>query len=74
VYGQVARASFGRDDAIFETAYTALQRLQPGYVPARPWPLALASRLVGYRSAESIARRYRRAKRTLQAAVQFAPR
>jgi GT2 family glycosyltransferase len=72
VYGHVARSSFGRDEATFEAAYTALQRLQPGYTPAHPWHLALASRVVGYKSAEALAVRYRHAKRTLKQAMQLA--
>ncbi|MDQ6672225.1 MAG: glycosyltransferase family 2 protein [Chloroflexota bacterium] len=74
VYGQVARASFARDRTTFEAAYAALERLQPGYKPARPWHLALASRVIGYRSAEGLAVRYRHAKRTLSGAVQLAGR
>ena len=65
VYGQVARASFGRDPGTFEEALVALERLQPGYAPASPWHLALASRFVGYRGAEVVALRYRRAKRAI---------
>jgi GT2 family glycosyltransferase len=72
VYGQVARASFGRDDATFEVAYAALERLAPGYVPMQPWHLALAARLVGYRSAEALAMRYRGVKRALHAVVPLA--
>ena len=74
VYGQVARASFGRDAATFEQAYAALNRLDPGYVPANPWHLALASRLVGYRSAEAIAVRYRQAKRAVKTVVPLTER
>jgi glycosyltransferase involved in cell wall biosynthesis len=66
VYGQVARASFGTDPATFETAVAALERLQPGYAPASPRHLALASRLVGYRRAEAVALRYRRAKHAVK--------
>jgi glycosyltransferase involved in cell wall biosynthesis len=74
VYGQVARASFGRDELTFDAAYAALERLQPGYTPAHPWHLALAARVLGYKSAEALAVRYRHAKRTLSAAVQLATR
>jgi glycosyltransferase involved in cell wall biosynthesis len=62
VYGQVARDSFTRDDALFDQACTALEQLQPGYRPSHPWHLALASRLFGYRRAESVALRYRNLK------------
>jgi glycosyltransferase involved in cell wall biosynthesis len=73
-YGQVARASFGRDATTFEAAVAALERLQPGYVPACPWPLAVTSRLVGYRSAEALAFRYRRVKQTVKRALPLAER
>jgi hypothetical protein len=66
VYGQVARASFGTDVRAFDAAYAALERLQPGYTPAQPWHLAWTSRVVGYRGAESIAARYRRAKQFIK--------
>jgi hypothetical protein len=46
--------------------------LAPGYTPAHPWHLALTSRLVGYRSAEAMAVRYRRTKQTLRGALQRA--
>jgi GT2 family glycosyltransferase len=73
-YGHVARASFGSDAPTFEAAVAALERLQPGYVPAGPWPLAVTSRLVGYRSAEALASRYRRVKRTVKRALPLAQR
>jgi glycosyltransferase involved in cell wall biosynthesis len=73
-YGHVARASFGRDNSTFEAAYCALNRLDPSYVPTGPWQLALASRLFGYRSAEALAVRYRRAKRTMKSIVQVVER
>jgi glycosyltransferase involved in cell wall biosynthesis len=66
VYGQVARASFARDDETFETVYTALHRLQPRYTPPGPPALTLMSRLVGYRSAEAIAVHYRNARTRLR--------
>lgn len=62
VHGYVARASFVSDRATFDEAVAALQRLQPGYVPRRPWHLALASRVVGYRQAEHLAWWYRRGR------------
>lgn len=74
VYAQVARGSFGRDAQTFEDAFAALLRLKPDYTPAGPWHLALASRVVGYRSAEAMAVRYRQAKRTLKTALQLASR
>jgi glycosyltransferase involved in cell wall biosynthesis len=65
-YGIVARASFDRDAATFESAYAALERLQPGYVPAFPRHLAIASRVLGYRRAEAAAVWYRRVKESLR--------
>jgi glycosyltransferase involved in cell wall biosynthesis len=68
VYGQVARDTFGCDEKSFESALSALERLHPGYVPAAPWHLALASRLFGYRRAEALAVHYRQAKSIIHAA------
>ncbi|MBV9542926.1 MAG: FkbM family methyltransferase, partial [Chloroflexi bacterium] len=65
VYGQVARGTYSRAPELFEAAVGALERLQPGYRPSAPWHLALASRLLGYRRAESAALQYRTAKRVL---------
>jgi hypothetical protein len=65
VYGQVARDSFEGDSTLFEEALAALQKLNPQYAPAHPWHLAATSRMLGYRRAEGIAARYRRAKRWL---------
>jgi hypothetical protein len=73
VYGQVARASFEREAPTFEAAYAALDRLQPGYTPTQPWHLSVTSRLLGYRSAEAIAVRYRRTKHTLKCLLRPAP-
>jgi glycosyltransferase involved in cell wall biosynthesis len=64
-YGIVARASFGRDGPTFDAACAALERLAPGYVPASPWHLAVASGLLGYRRAEAAAVHYRQAKQVL---------
>src|SRR5262249_12112168 len=69
VYGQVARDSFTREDALFEQACAALERLQPGYRPSHPWHLALASRLVGYRKAEVVALRYRNFKQLVRSTL-----
>lgn len=65
VYGQVARTSYGAMPEVFEAAYAAMERLQPGYRPSRPWRIAVASRVLGYRRAEAVAWRYRSAKRAL---------
>jgi GT2 family glycosyltransferase len=74
VYGQVARRSFAHDEATFEAAYAALRRLDPNFTSPGPWQLVLASKVLGYRSAEAIALRYRRAKRTVTRALQAAQR
>ncbi len=66
VYGQVARASFDADRPTFETAYQALERLEPGYVPGTPRSVRMLARLAGYRRAEALASRYRQAKRLLR--------
>jgi len=62
VYGNVARTSFEGDRKTFESAYQALERLSPGYIPERPKHLKFASRLLGYRKAEVLAMWYRRSK------------
>lgn len=66
VYGYVARASFEKDRPSFETAFQALERLKPGYVPERPFHLAVTSRVLGYRRAECLALYYRKVKRFLR--------
>ena len=66
VYSHVARASFHNDHETFEAAYHALVTLAPGYVPESPRHLAAVARLIGYRRAEAVALRYRRAKRLLR--------
>jgi glycosyltransferase involved in cell wall biosynthesis len=66
VYGHIARTSFGHDPPIFEHALAALEQLQPGYAPDRPWHLAVASRVMGYRRAEALAVHYRGAKHRLR--------
>jgi hypothetical protein len=61
-YGYVARTSFENDKILFKTAYQALQRLEPGYVPRGPIALNLLTRICGYQNAESLALLYRRIK------------
>jgi FkbM family methyltransferase len=63
VYAGVARGTFDADPGTFEVACQALERLEPGYVPRRPWFLRALARLGGYRRAEAVASRYRWAKR-----------
>ncbi len=67
VYAYPARASFEQDRPTFDTAFAALERLEPGYAPKSPRPLAVLSRLAGYRRAESVALAYRKAKRLVHA-------
>lgn len=59
-YGYVARASFAKDLPTFETAYSALNKLKPGYVPEYPRHLAAASKILGYKNAERLAFWYRK--------------
>jgi glycosyltransferase involved in cell wall biosynthesis len=66
VYGQVARASYGSDMDTFEAAYNKLEHLSPGYIPQQPQMLSLLSRILGYRRAEAIAKRYRLIKAQLK--------
>lgn len=60
VYGYAARASFENDKKMFDEAFSALERLSPGYIPEGPYHLRAASRLFGYKNAEKIASLYRR--------------
>jgi glycosyltransferase involved in cell wall biosynthesis len=70
VYSHVARASFARDRHTFDAAHAALEVLRPGYVPTRPYHLAAASRLLGYRRAEQLATWYRQATRKPRTALE----
>lgn len=63
VYGRAARGSFEKDRPTFEKAVRNLERLQPRYCPPEPPALALMSRCVGYRRAETLALHYRRFRR-----------
>jgi len=60
VYGYAARASFEKDKRTFGEALSALERLNPGYIPVAPRHLRATSRLFGYKNAEKIASWYRR--------------
>ncbi|UCC94931.1 MAG: glycosyltransferase [Candidatus Omnitrophota bacterium] len=66
VYGYIARASFKNDPDTFEITYQALERLSPGYRPEKPRHLRLASKLLGYRKAETLAYWYRKMKRVFR--------
>src|ERR1039457_1192351 len=64
VFEQVARATYENNPDTFE----ALERLSPGgYVPSHPKHLALASKIIGYRSAEALSATYRKSKALLKA-------
>ena len=63
--GFIARGSYRVDASLFEEALGLLEEMNPGYVPSAPKRLALASRIFGYRGAEGLAWRYRRAKAAL---------
>lgn len=67
--GYVARASYQRDQPTFEAAVADLERLSPGYAPAGPLHMKVASKLIGYRRAEGVAACYRRAKQSLSIGV-----
>jgi glycosyltransferase involved in cell wall biosynthesis len=70
VFEQVARATYDNNPDTFEAAFEALERLSPGgYVPSQPKHLALASKIVGYRSAEALAVTYRKSKALLKAST-----
>jgi len=59
VLGQTARASYGKDADTFESAYRMMNEIKPGHVPQGSKPFRALSLLVGYRTAEWIASRYR---------------
>lgn len=67
--GYVARATYRCDQPTFEAAVADLERLSPGYAPAAPLHMKVASKLVGYRRAEGVAACYRRAKQSLSIGV-----
>ena len=69
LYNHVARVNYGRDDALFEQAYSALKRLHPGRIPGNSRAISLLSGLIGYKGAEALAYRYRAARANLSAAL-----
>ena len=70
VFEQVARATYENNPDTFEVAFEALERLSPGgYVPSHPKHLALASKIIGYRSAEALSATYRKSKALLKASA-----
>lgn len=64
-YECIARASFENDKKTFEAAYEMLNIFKPGYAPENSTPLKLASRVLGYRNAETVALLYRKTKKIL---------
>ena len=57
-------------EAAFEEVARATERLSPGgYVPSHPKHLALASKIIGYRSAEALSATYRKSKALLKASA-----
>jgi glycosyltransferase involved in cell wall biosynthesis len=75
VYARVSRASFEDDAGTFGAACRALERLQPGYVPPRPYPrrLRIAARILGYSRAELVAFWYRRARTVARRVLRPSP-
>lgn len=62
VFGAIARDLFPIDRGRFEDVLARIHALDPGYRPAAPATLRALSGVVGYRSAERIARGWRQAK------------
>ncbi len=65
VLGYVARSSFEKAPPLFDETCEVLERLEPGYLPARPVALYFASKMLGYRRAERVALCYRKIKKLL---------
>jgi glycosyltransferase involved in cell wall biosynthesis len=61
-YYHVARASFVAEPPLFARALSALNRIEPGFVPSEPWHLALVARVAGYERAERLAAHFRAAR------------
>lgn len=66
VYVQGIRAFAEDDPEEARRLADALERLAPAYLPRGPWSLRLLARLVGFRRAEAMARRYRRLRQWAQ--------
>ena len=60
VYDYIAWTSFKKDESTFTYAYSALNRLQPGFIPFRNKFLRLIYKRKGYRAAASLAFWYRK--------------
>ena len=65
-YFTAARALFGSDDEEFASVVDRIERLALGALPDGPPMLRTLARVVGYRQAEAVALRYRRAKALLR--------
>ncbi len=62
VYDYIAWSSFKTDKSIFESAFAAFNKLEPGYIPFKNKILRLIYRRLGYATAADLAFRYRRIK------------
>jgi glycosyltransferase involved in cell wall biosynthesis len=62
-YGYIARAAYQHDRTLFTEVCEILQTLSPGYVPDSPKHLRMVSQLLGYKTAEAIALRFRNTKK-----------
>jgi glycosyltransferase involved in cell wall biosynthesis len=60
VYGYVGWTSFKKDRPTFASAHSALQRLEPGYIPFRNKILRVIYKRMGYGAAALLASWYRR--------------
>jgi hypothetical protein len=60
-----ARFYAERDPARFHTLTSDIYRLNPRFLPDEPASLRVLSRIIGYASAEQVAVRYRRLRRTV---------
>jgi glycosyltransferase involved in cell wall biosynthesis len=67
-YFSSARALAAADSQAFESILQSLYAIEPQYTPSAPASLRWLSRLIGYRSAEQLALRYRRLKKMVNAA------
>lgn len=65
-YGQVARFFFEHHRVKFDEVLQKIYQLEPDYLPSGPKGLRFLARWVGYRTAEQVALRYRKAKKIFQ--------
>ena len=69
VYGYIARETFKKDKPTFEYAYTALNKLQPDYIPYRNKLLRLVCKRMGHRKAAVISFWYRSIKNIIRSFI-----